>query len=1547
MKSRILLALALLLAAQSAYPGAVNIAQVPLLNITGTGSVKPNLMLLYDNSGSMAYNYTPDYVNDSTTCRSRATMSGGVTDCSPGHAPFNSPDFNKQYYNPKIQYTPPVKDDGTSYTSMTRTATTGWTVVKTDGFGINNKDLLGNTATTINLATGFVDKKFCVSGSSTNCATNVATYQYPNDTYYSANNITTNPYYYTIQAAEYCTDMTGTTCQTVGVGAPAPAGYPEPFKVRWCDSRALTNCQAKYLGNFIYPRFSSPNSGVLASYGTITIDPSEASTALEVSSVRVAEPGGSVTISNGVVTTPDGTNSTTKQATLASALAASIQARTGLANQYTACVRTPTPANSAIACSTLGITLGANNIVAVVPLACPAPGSAKSQCSVLGDGSRAGWVVSAVTPTVTTPAAPATAIITVTGTTPSKRFAELANVKVNTTDLFTSALVFGKSNDEFVVAAAIRAKINANTASGFTAYAGGNAISPACAALSSNSVCIVKSGVNAMTIAMGALTNNSGGNTSFATSTYTPTAATSDVIPLRFTPLETGSAVFVRTDIVPTRLTYPKESTRNDCVAAADSCSYDEEMTNFANWYAYYKTRNQMMKTAVGRAFQPITGNFRVGIVSLSTAAAEGSMTVPADFTGSARTDWYTKLYAMNGSSFTPLRSALHSVGKMYANQSPYNYAAGSEVVKYPCQQNFVFMTTDGYWNGAAAATVTSNDNVESASRFCTQLSGCVDTRVQTMNSLADIALYWYNGGSNGVTGSLRPGLEDYTRAAGVVPAAAGENTRLHMNTYTLGLGVDGVMTYEPNYDKGGRAGGDFYKLVTGATGCPWNNGGRYVWPDPVTGDDSTTAYQSRVDDLWHAAINGHGKYFSASDPLQVVAGLNAALNNIQVRIGAAAAAATSTPNISQQDNDIFSDTFTTVNWYGELTDRKIDTVTGIVGSTVIWTTTNQLGRMVSSTADTRTIKMRDVVTGGLKDFRFSAMTAQEQAWFSGKCSALAQCSGLSVLNRVVVNNGANVVDWLRGQQQYANDSIFRAYARTTHTPSGAAGPIPIVLGDIASAKPAYLREPRKGYSLPGYNDFKVEHADRRPTVFAAANDGMLHAFAAGDTDSGQEMWAYAPRITMSKLYKQTSTTYGTNHQFTVDGSPELADVQIGGVWKTVLVAGLNAGGRGYYALDVTNPEAPVALWEICADVAVCPSSDTRYGELGLSFGNPQFGKWTDPAGVSRWVVLVTSGYNNISGTDGVATGTGGGYLFVLDVATGAILERIATGSGDSDTPSGFAKITAITANPTADPTITYVYGGDNQGQMWRFDFTAATGITKTQMGFTGTGATQPITTRPEVTQCQRDILNAEGEVINTEATRVVLFGTGRLLDVPDVSSTSLQSIYAIRDTATELGNLRLAGASLVEQQLGLVAGSSTPVYSVTNNDVGNFAEANGWFVDFDQNAGERVNLDPKVVSGTAAIVTNIPSSSSACSVGGTSNVYSLDVCTGSYISSDQVAGTVLSNTSAAVGFIIVRLPSGALKMITTTADGSTVTTGVTPANTMGTRKVGWRRVRN
>ena len=1333
---------------------------------------------------------------------------------------------------------------------------------------------------------------------------------------------------------------------STSVGAAAPAGFPYPVKVRWCDSVNLNKCQAKQVGAFKYPSFSTPQGAVVA-YGTISIGRSDTATSMKIDSVTIPDPNTQRLITGAAgVTASTGTNTALKQQTVASQLAASIMGVTNLANPYWACVRTPIGTTNVSPCSAYGINLSDDNIVAVIPIDCAVAGDKSvGNCLASTDATSDGWGITVNAPAVQVSAAvaavPTTALIKVAGTSDNSGTPNIASVAWNGATLATNVRP-GQGKGATAIAVKIRDAINNNngaTNAGYVAYVGGAIGSPpVCSSKDDTYVCLVLTTATSNPLGLPSV----GALTKMASVTFSPTAAAgfmaarppvTDDMKILKTAIRFGSpaaSTFQRVDIVPGTTTYPRAITRTDCVAAAGSCSYDEEMTNFANWYAYYKTRMQMTKSAVGLAFAPVSGNFRIGLSKMSTSGAGAAIELkPDEFSGTPRQNWYSTFYSTISSGSTPTRPALDNVGRMYANLAPYAYDPGLEVVQYPCQQNFILLTTDGYWNQAYTGTVANNDHVESAARFCTAGRACVAPLAQTKASLADIALYWYNGGSNTGTVSLRPTLEDMTKPGLVSIANEGENTHLHVTTFTMGLGIDGIMNYESEYDTDPKVGGDFYNVLTKAsTGCPWNGNGAYVWPDPVVTDTTSNSIQERVDDLWHAAINGHGKYFSASDPLAVQDGLRKAIATITVQVGAASAAATSTPNISEQDNDIFADTFTTGKWFGELSDKKIDITTGVVSANATWTTTDRLGLTVAATTDSRTIKMLDTSSNTLKNFSYASMSDVEKAWFDNKCVLLPQCALLSADDKVLVNSGDNIVNWLRGRQQYANDRVLRAYSKTAPKTGT---PIPIVLGDIASSKPAFLRGPTKSYSIDGYSTYKSDYAARSPTVFTAANDGMLHAFSAA---TGDELWAYVPRITMQKLYKQTSTDYSINHQFTTDGSPELGDVVIGGVWKTLLVAGLNGGGRGFYALDVTDPANPVAKWELCADATLCSKSDP---DIGLTFGNPQFGYWQ-----GKWVVFLTSGYNNVSGVGGVAAGTSGkGFLYIVDVSDGTILKKVGTGNGSVATPSGFAKITSISSNPFTDPVTTYIYGGDNQGQMFRFDLTSGTvgEVSVVKLGDAGVG--QPITTRPEVTQCaETDIVNG---VATPRAQRVVLFGTGRLLDVSDTTDTTTQSLYMLKDSGSAIANIR--SASMVQQTLSLKgASTNTNTYTITASPV-DLSTKDGWYVDWKLNPGERMNLDPQVIGGGINVVTTLPTSSTACSVGGSSNVYQLNVCTGSYVASDQIAGKTLSTTSAAVGFIIVRLPSGSIKMITTTAKGETITSNVTPPFSRTPRKVGWRSV--
>lgn len=105
---------------------------------------------------------------------------------------------------------------------------------------------------------------------------------------------------------------------------------------------------------------------------------------------------------------------------------------------------------------------------------------------------------------------------------------------------------------------------------------------------------------------------------------------------------------------------------------------------------------------------------------------------------------------------------------------------------------------------------------------------------------------------------------------------------------------------------------------------------------------------------------------------------------------------------------------------------------------------------------------------------------------------------------------------------------------------------------------------------------------------------------------------------------------------------------------------------------------------------------------MGYSYGAPLVTKVD-----GRWVALLPSGYNNIPEGSNYTTADGKGYIFMLDVGTGALIKTIATNSGTSGNPSGLGRINIKVDDFSKDNTAMAAYGGDLLGNMWRFDLSA------------------------------------------------------------------------------------------------------------------------------------------------------------------------------------------------------------------------------------------------
>jgi type IV pilus assembly protein PilY1 len=418
--------------------------------------------------------------------------------------------------------------------------------------------------------------------------------------------------------------------------------------------------------------------------------------------------------------------------------------------------------------------------------------------------------------------------------------------------------------------------------------------------------------------------------------------------------------------------------------------------------------------------------------------------------------------------------------------------------------------------------------------------------------------------------------------------------------------------------------------------------------------------------------------------------------------------------------------------------------------------------------------------------------------------------------------------------------------------------------------------------------------------LYVGANDGMLHAFYATvdllDANHGREAWAVIPSAVLPNLYKLADDNYKRDgHQFYVDGTPVAGDVWNGTAWRTIVVGGLNAGGKGYYALDVTNPGAtPTPLWEFKQVSGTCPlpapaampSGIYSDCNLGLTFGKPIITKLA-----GNWVVIVTSGYNNANGV----SGDGQGYVYVLNALTGELKQKITTGSGvglgDAATPSGLAQLNNYVDNVDIDNTTLRAYGGDVLGNIWRFDFVAGT-ATRLGTAKDASNNVQPITIRPELAEL--------------DGKPFVMVGTGKYLGGTDVTDPQRQSLYGIKDplTATSPIYADPLRDSLRPMAISNVAAAAGAIRSITCTGVAAACARTGWVLDLPE-AGERVNVEMKLSLGGLVFTSNVPEAI-PCSAGGHSWFNQIDFRTGAAI--PGIASSQFLADSLNVGFNVLEL---------------------------------------
>jgi type IV pilus assembly protein PilY1 len=630
------------------------------------------------------------------------------------------------------------------------------------------------------------------------------------------------------------------------------------------------------------------------------------------------------------------------------------------------------------------------------------------------------------------------------------------------------------------------------------------------------------------------------------------------------------------------------------------------------------------------------------------------------------------------------------------------------------------------------------------------------------------------------------------------------------------------------------------YALTLGAKGTIWQD---KTTPLPTTAsawpNPNTDRHPSSVDDLWHATINGRGKMYGASDSATTAEAIQAGLLDIQSQRGAQSGVAVSTVNLVRGDARAYFGTYNPSGWKGDVEARAINTATGAVGGTVTWSAATKL--------DARSWGTRIIAT--------QSSTGAGAAFTAAAVGGTVNPSG-------TYGTTADIIDYLRGNRTLEG-TTFRK--RTS------------LLGAILNSEP-------------------VVDATAK-VLYVSSGDGMLHAFdITAGADEGKELWGFVPRAVLPDLGPTTQRTYAFKTQ--LDGSPVLGTIDGG---KKILVAGMGAAGRSFFALDVSSPRAAdeaalvsKVMWEFPLS-----TDSATIAKVGQSVGKPVIVK--SPS--DGYVVLVTSGYNNSDGK---------GRLWMLNATTGAIIKEFTTTSS-SGADTGLAHVAAF---DDGYGTARYVYGGDLEGSLWRFDLQAKDTPVKVAALTGPTGVAQPVTAQPEL--------------MKIDTYRVIVVGTGRLLDIGDFGSSAVQTLYAIKDGAT----ISPARTSLVRQ-----------VYSrspdgITASPV-DWATGRGWYMDLP--AGEQANTRPSIAYGGVAIVTNVAGSTDCTA---SSYLYLVNVRTGDKFPDADFVGAVISSTANATPVTVVVTTDGKARGLVQTYDGGTPGARSWPPPKVNPSKTAWREIR-
>lgn len=602
-----------------------------------------------------------------------------------------------------------------------------------------------------------------------------------------------------------------------------------------------------------------------------------------------------------------------------------------------------------------------------------------------------------------------------------------------------------------------------------------------------------------------------------------------------------------------------------------------------------------------------------------------------------------------------------------------------------------------------------------------------------------------------------------------------------------------------------------------------------------------TVGFTTSNDMLSAAARNGQGLYYQASDKAALGTALSAALSDINTKIGSGGAGASSSGTL-QTGTQFYQTLYDPADWHGTIKAFTLSTTGTLnVDATPAWNTDTSIavGKVVS-TYETWNIQG----SGSVVPLEYPRLdNSQRTAIDTSRTNAGFAATGTNAIS------GTDLVNWAKG----TNRTLLRTRTR--------------LLGDIINSPLAVaLPTDKTASDLVGdvsYTNYLAKkNSTMKSSLVVNSNDGFMSVI---DATGGARTYAYMPSTALTSIATLATPTYGSSaHKFTVDGQIGVYDTQLtaSGTWQTLAIGGTGAGGKAYFAVRLFDgaSNTPKAIWEIRAPDAGVTNSP--YGNLGYAYSKPTVARLKSGAGI----VVVGNGYGS---TNGVAS------LFVLDVASGAVLKELVI-PNSAGTDNGLSSVRLIVDGQNVAQA---AYAGDLKGRLWKFDMSGAT-VDSWKIAFNNSplftapgGATQPITVQPLVYD----------HPVNG---RLVYFGTGKLNEAGDKTTLDQQAFYAIWDSTTATGNYQQSNLQ-AQAVIPSTSQSSGQYFTTTGNEV-DWNTRKGWYMPLATGTpfvGERIIYPAQTTRGRLIFTTAAVYSTDPCESTGTGRLFELDPAQGKMLS--------------------------------------------------------------